>query len=275
MKLGFNEATCMKNSTLEQDLELLEKHGYDYIEIRLDMLADYLKNHTLDDLKDFFDTHHLKPYGFNSIENINFCGPVGWKALVDLVSFACQASTVIGGKCLVVVPTMGPTMKDRTTDEVFQDSVDVLRRLSGLVEPYGMRLAFEPIGDPRWCVRTVEEALRIVEEVGRENVGLAIDAFNLFMYSRLADIDSLDQVPGEKVFVLHIDDADDLPLGVLDHSHRTFPGNGVIPLAALVHKLKARGYDDICSLELFNPGYWELAAEDVIRIGADKTRAFL
>jgi len=43
MKLGFNEATCMKHSSLQADLELCEKNGYDYIEIRLDMLADYFE----------------------------------------------------------------------------------------------------------------------------------------------------------------------------------------------------------------------------------------
>lgn len=44
MKLGINEATCKENSSLELDLQLCEKYHYDYIEIRLDMLKDYLKN---------------------------------------------------------------------------------------------------------------------------------------------------------------------------------------------------------------------------------------
>ena len=48
LKLGFNEATCKENSSVEQDLELCEKYGYEYIELRLDMLKDYLKDHTLE-----------------------------------------------------------------------------------------------------------------------------------------------------------------------------------------------------------------------------------
>ncbi len=51
MKIGYNEATAKDCSTLEKDLELCEKYGFDYIEIRLDMLKDYLKTHTSDDLK--------------------------------------------------------------------------------------------------------------------------------------------------------------------------------------------------------------------------------
>ena len=49
LKLGYNEATCKENSTVEKDLELCEKYGYDYIELRLDMLKEYLKTHTVDD----------------------------------------------------------------------------------------------------------------------------------------------------------------------------------------------------------------------------------
>ena len=46
LKLGYNEATCKENSTVENDLLLCEKYGYDYIELRLDMLQEYLKTHT-------------------------------------------------------------------------------------------------------------------------------------------------------------------------------------------------------------------------------------
>ena len=31
LKLGYNEATCKENSTVENDLLLCEKYGYDYI----------------------------------------------------------------------------------------------------------------------------------------------------------------------------------------------------------------------------------------------------
>lgn len=72
LKLGYNEATCKENSTVEKDLALCEKYGYDYIELRLDMLKDYLQTHTVEDLKAFFAKSHLKPFAFNSIENINF-----------------------------------------------------------------------------------------------------------------------------------------------------------------------------------------------------------
>ena len=54
MKLCFNEATTLKNSTLEQDLVLCEKAGFDYIEIWICQLEKYLQHNKLDDLISFF-----------------------------------------------------------------------------------------------------------------------------------------------------------------------------------------------------------------------------
>lgn len=275
MKLGYNEACAMKKSSLEKDLILCERYGYDYIEIRLDMLKDYLKTHSVEDLKNFFKNSNLKPFAFNSIEDVNFCNEAQWKDRLELFTFACEMAREINNPYIIIVPTMGNDMKEKTEAEVFEDSVKVLNKLSDIAKTYGLKLAFEPIGDPRWCVRSLRQCWDIVKTVDRENVGIAFDAFNLFLYSKLADIEDIGLVPLEKIFVYHIDDCEDLPLGILDHCHRLFPGDGVIPLYELSKKLKAAGYTEIASLELFRPEYWEMEPEDVIRIGAEKVQPYL
>jgi 2-keto-myo-inositol isomerase len=275
MKLGFNEATCMKRSGVEQDLRLCEKYGYEYIELRLDMLKTYLEKNTVNDLKVFFNSHRIKPYAFNSIENINFCTEVQWDDLVSLFKFGCETAQAIDNPYIVVVPTMGDDMYLKTRKEVFDDSVKVLNKLADIAKPYDVKLAFEPIGDRRWCVRSLDQALEIVRAVNRDDVGLALDSINLFLYNRLENIDTIDDVPPEKIFVYHIDDCEDLPLGTLDHCHRLYPGDGVIPLDAITKKLRTKGYAEICSVELFRPEYWELEPEEVIKTAAGKARRFL
>ncbi len=275
MKLGFNEATCMKRSSVELDLRLCEKYGYDYIELRLDMLKDYLNRNKIADLESFFHSSHLKPWALNSIENINFCTTSEWDELVALFKFACEIGQAIDVPYLVVVPSMGPDMWKKSQEEVFKDSVDALSKLAELARPYGIKLAFEPIGNKRWCVRSLDQALEIVMAVGSANVGFALDAFNLFLNKRLADIDGIDKLPSNKIFIYHIDDCEDLPLEVLDHCHRLYPGDGVIPLNEISKKLHAKGYIGSCSIELFRPQYWELEPEDVIKTAAEKTKPYL
>ena len=69
MKLGFNEATALecKGQSLMADLEMCEKYGFDYIEIRFDCVKDYLKEYTLEELADWFKNHHLKPWAYNTL----------------------------------------------------------------------------------------------------------------------------------------------------------------------------------------------------------------
>lgn len=274
MKLGFNEATCMRNSTLAQDVALAELFGYDYIEIRLDMLQDWLQEHTLEELAETFAASHLKPWGYNSLEDITFCDAERWEEKRRQLAFACHASAVVGGDCLVVVPTIreGECWSAR---ETVSDSVKRLREMAAFAAENQMRLAFEPIGSAGCCVRSLAMAMEIVDAVDRSNVGLAIDAFNLYLHDQWQDLTTLRQIPVEKIFAYHIDDADHLPVATLDHCHRLFPGNGVIPLHEISRELIAKGYDGICSLELFNPGYWQMTASDVFAIGAEKTQPFL
>ncbi len=53
MKIGFNEATALKceGQSLMADLEMCEKYGFDYFEIRYDCIAKYIQEgHTLEEL---------------------------------------------------------------------------------------------------------------------------------------------------------------------------------------------------------------------------------
>ena len=177
-----------KNSTVEKDLQLCEKYGYDYIELRLDMLKEYLKTHTVEDLKAFFATSHLKPFAFNSIENINFCTPEEWKELVELFTFGCEIAQQIGNPYIIVVPTVTDEICTKNEKEVFDDSVKVLNELADIAEPYGVKLSFEPIGDRKWCCNSVRQALEIVQAVNRDSVGLTVDCINVYLHDKCADV---------------------------------------------------------------------------------------
>ena len=275
MKLGYNEASCKKRSDVWADLTLCEKYGYDYIELRLDMLKEFLKKHPLSELQAFFAGSRLRPYALNSIENINFNVSIKWDLLLDLFKFACETAQAIGCPYIVVVPTRGTEANTRDEKQVLDDSVKVLTELADIARPYGVKLAFDPIGDRRYCCTGIRQALEIVNAVGRDDVGLTVDSFTFYLQDKAANLDVLKRIPGDKLFIYHLADCEDLPLGVLDHSHRLFPGDGCIPLKAITDAVRATGYDGIASLELFRPEYWDMDPEEIIRVGADKCRAIL
>jgi 2-keto-myo-inositol isomerase len=73
---------------------------------------------------------------------------------------------------------------------------------------------------------------------------------------RLADrVD--DAIDADRLFIFHINDAEDLPLEQLEDRHRLLPGLGILPLKQIVAALRRIGYDRIVSVEIFRPEYWE------------------
>jgi len=268
MKTCFNQATTMRSSTLALDLELCEKTGYDFIEIRLDKLRDYLQDHTVQDLAGFFAKSKLKPYSFNALEFINFRDEAGYKEITDGLKFCCEAGEAIGCKKTVVVPTFD--IGSFSKPEIKAETVRVLHELADIAAPFGMKLAFEFVGYPNCSVNTLEQAWDIVAATDRENVGVVLDCFHFHaMNSKWEALEALDPA---KLFIFHLDDSEDLPPGALRDDKRLWPGEGAVDLARIFGLLKAKGYSEMASIELFRPEYWELDAAECIQTAYDKTR---
>lgn len=267
MKICFNQATTMEHSTLEKDLKFCEKHGYDLIEIRLDKLRNYLETHTVDDLAAFFENSNIKPFAFNALEFITFRDEEGYQQIKDDLVFLCEVGKRINCKKIVVVPTfdVGPYTKDQIKEE----SIRVLNELADIAKEYDVKLAYEFVGYPNCSVNTFGQTYDIVQAVNRDNVGMVLDCFHFHaMGSSLEDLKKAD---GNKIFIFHIDDAEDLPVGALRDDKRLWPGDGAINLDAILETLKEIGYSDMVSVELFRPEYWEWDIEKTIQVGKEKT----
>jgi 2-keto-myo-inositol isomerase len=274
MKIAFNET--LPQNGLAEDLFLCDKYGYDYIELRIDRLKAYLDSHGIGELRHFFATHSIKPLSVNSVVDINFCDPAGWNRMLEDFIFSCMMCKELGAPYVVVVPTRGEAMQEKTREAVFADSVSVLRKLSDIAAVYGAKIAFEPMGNRLYCVRSIRQGWEIVKAADRENIGLTLDAFNLFTYDGLSDIEDLQAIPPEKIYVFHIDDGENRPVSELDPMyHRLLPGDGIVPVREFVAALRRVGFDHHASLEVFHPKFYEMDGETVIREGYEKTKAIL
>lgn len=272
VKLCFNQATTLKNSNLEKDLELCEKHGYDYIEIRIeDKLPEYLKTHTSDDLVSFFKESHLKPLALNALQFFNNRNEADAEMIVSEFKELVQTAHLIGAPYIVAVPLV--TEEKILKRDIKESCVKVLRELSSIAQPYGIKIAMEFIGHPQCTVNTFGQAYEIVEAVGRENVGVVLDCFHFHaMGSELADLKKADI---SKIFICHIDDTEDFPIGSLRDEDRLWPGLGVVDLTGILGMLKEKDFDGAMSVELFRPEYYELSADEAIKVGKETSLAVI
>lgn len=274
MLISYNEACTRDNSTLEQDLKLCEEVGFDYIEIRLDMLADYLKRHTLEELSAFFKKSRIRPHAINAVylypEFLSESDSGERQSvLLDEFKMACEAGKAIGSHEIIVVPPLqrdpygGPYVGSK--DETRQNCVRILRKLAGLSEPYDMKLCFELVGFDRSSVRSIKEADRIVREVDRTNVGFVFDSYNIYLNGGCNDFTDIRNVQSDKIFAVHLMSGDDVPEEERGQDKRCFCGQGVVDTDLFLQELKACGYQGMISVETFRPEYWEKNPEWVIK----------
>jgi len=139
--------------------------------------------------------------------------------------------------------------------------------MAGVAKPFGVKVGFEFLGFRTCSVNTLRVARDILDEVGDPTAGLVIDTFHFYAGgSRLEDLDGLDAA---RVFVVHVDDAEPGDPAGLGDSHRLLPGEGVIPLKAMITRLEEAGYRGTYSLELFRPEYWAWPPAEIARRGLD------
>lgn len=265
MKLALNGATTMKASLVE-DIHAASAAGFDYLEIWASKLRKFLTSSTTSELLALFDEHKLKPYSINSIERITFRDENSHTQLLKECEELCRIASGINCPYIVVVPS--PLPAGKTQEDVFEESARVLTELSGIAEKYGVALAFEFLGQVDCSVQRLDEAHEIVKRVGLQNVGLVIDSFHF--YAGGSSINSIDALDPGKLFIFHINDAEDLPREQLEDKHRLLPGLGILPLKEIINALRRIGYDRAVSIEIFRPEYWE---RDVVELARDARAA--
>ena len=280
MKIGFNEGCnrfCENHSVLE-DLKLCEKYGFDYIDVQSECLDRELPEgkYTLEDLGDFFRTHNLKMLSYNALVFFNMKQTQEEKdavmAELDEIIRRCE---ILGCKMIVVVPSMDIPVH-ATLDEIKADAVAVLRQMVEKVEPHGIKLSIEFIGQPTMTINRFEDAYAIVQEVNHPLVGLTLDQYHF--HGMASSFEALEKADGKKIFVWHLNGTENVPCGAAYNTDekRLWPEE---PGDCLDHKrfadtLKKIGFEgDVCTMEVFRPDYYKLTNEENIKTAAERTRA--
>lgn len=256
---------------LETDIKAAGEAGYDYVEIRTVKLYEYLKNKSIEDLKKLLAENNLQVYSINAIEHATFRTNDDYEEIKAETEKVSKYAKELGCKYIVVVP--GKLPENATKPEIINESVRVLNELADIAEKYDVSIGFEFLGQHDCSVQTLDLCNEIVETINRPNVGNVIDTFHFFAGdSNLEDIEKLD---AEKLFIFHINDAEDLPKSQLTDAHRLYPGEGILPLKEIKEKLDKIGYNKMVSIEIFRPEYWEQDPVEVAKKAKAATETVL
>jgi len=115
--------------------------------------------------------------------------------------------------------------------------IEALRECSAAAEPFGIKLALEPINRyETTLINNAAQGLELIERVGAGNFGLLLDTFHMNIEEPSIE-DSLRQT-GDRIFHFHVAD-----------SNRWHPGAGHLDWQSILQALFATGYAGFVSGE--------------------------
>jgi 2-keto-myo-inositol isomerase len=270
MELGLNGATTLK-ADLATDIAVAGKAGFDFVEIWAAKLVGYLDRGGLQALRKDLRRAGVRPATLNSVERITFNDPSGHIRMLEDFQRLCRVAEAIGCETILVVPS--PRPKRASIAAIEKESVRVLRTLSQLAQPYGVRLAYEFLGFADCSVNSLTQCAAIVEKVARPNVGLVLDTFHFFAGG--STLASIREVDPRRIFMVHLNDVERVPRRHMHDALRLYPGKGIIPLRSILRELQAICYEGTFSVEIFRPQYWSRAPLQVAREARGTTMALL
>lgn len=124
-----------------------------------------------------------------------------------------------------------------------------LKELAPIAADNGVTLALEPLNptsvNVESAIWTIEQALDVIEAAGRDEVGLCLDYWNIWQN---AGVEAAIARAGDRVFTVQASDWR-TPRSFAD---RIVPGDGIIPLGALLKATRAAGFVGAYVVEIFS-----------------------
>jgi sugar phosphate isomerase/epimerase len=132
-------------------------------------------------------------------------------------------------------------LPENINDPQYYDIIAALRYIASECKKNSIFFLFETGQE------TPTALLRVIEDIGADNVGINMDTANLILYGKGNPVDALD-VFGEYVFNLHAKDGT-YPTNGMSLGKETPIGEGAVDFPKFIAKLKAIGYDGDITIE--------------------------
>ena len=140
--------------------------------------------------------------------------------------------------------------------------IDAVKALSEDSAEHGVTLALQPTGSPETrdesFLRSLDETLEVIERSGR-NARIAFDVYHLWREPRLVD-----RIPEIVPHVALVQLSDRRPAADAE-SDRRLPGDGQIPLTALVYAFDEAGYGGYYELAVWSEEIWDSDYPQLLR----------
>jgi len=248
---------CLNQATLlSTDMSIFLKASYEAgfrcVELDLSRLFESLARANINRLVQLISEMELEIVSLNAIENIPLLTGSELEDAIKFVKSIISLCEILKCKILVVNPNEIVNNIDKNT--LKNQTAKFLKNITKIAENCDVKIGFEFVSFENRIINNLEETLAILNQIDSENLILVVDIFHL--YRTAAPLTSLRKIPKDKLWIIHVNDVPQKPLGLLTDKDRVFPGEGILSFLDLKKILEQINYDKYVSVELFNEKYW-------------------
>lgn len=251
-QIGLNTSTIL-TTDLEKSIQVTEDAGFDVIELRIPIVRKYLETHSKLELQSLFEGRRIRPLSLNAIEGFNPESSQEFLYIQEQIREASEIAEAIRCPYIILVPQP----ESLSWEKVISRTRNRLLQVCKTMEPYHVQPLVEFIGFRNFPLRTIEQALALVESVEQFRVGIVFDTFHHLIRDLKFDDADLGSLDLQRITIVHLDDlkkgGDN---GSLSDDDRAMPGDGDGNLKMLVAQLKSHDVSGPYSVELFSKEYW-------------------
>ncbi len=244
---------CSLPSPFETDLCDYATGNWQNIELWLTKLEIYLESHSLTAVQELAQQYNLA-FPVASFQGGLLSSPgeardAAWKSLASRLQL-CQDLQI--GTLVVACDIW-----EQPGEAALEQILAALKELAEQAAQAQTCIALEFQAEAK-LGNNLQTVASLVAEVNHPQLGICLDAFHFYVGpSKTEDLACL---TAENLFHVQLCDLADCPREIAKDRDRILPGEGDIPLAAILAHLKTIDYQRHLSIELLNPQLWQVPA---------------
>ncbi len=264
MKPCISQVTTLMNP-FESDASAYRNGGWPAVELWLTKLESYVQAHSAAEAAALFESSGVVLAAAAGQGGLLLSQGAGRAAHWDHFRRRLELLAELRVPTLILAADASPGGAAWTPEvDDLARAAAALGEAAELAGSAGVRIALEFQKSSPICA-CLETAVAMVAQCGSPHAGICLDAFHFHNGpSKLADLEGL---PAELIAWVQLCDVSGVPRELAGDADRILPGDGDIPLGAILDRLAAIGYDGHVALEVLNPQLWRVAADRVSDMG--------
>jgi 4-hydroxyphenylpyruvate dioxygenase len=267
MKPCISEATTMPGSFAE-DVNAYADAGASAMEVWLTKLERHLENHSTAQTHDLLQQRQMTLAAASYQGGLLLSQGEARKAHFDHFRRRLALCQGFGIRTLIVTADFLQTVESTSLER----AVVSLKQAAQWAAGFDVRLALEFQGRAGFCA-SLDTALAFIAHCEEPNLGVCLDVFHY--YTGPSKFEDFGLLSLDNLAHVQLCDLAGTPRELATDSDRVLPGDGDFMLGPILDHLRAIGYDDWVSLELFNPTLWKAKPVQVAEVGITALRKVL